>query len=156
MHRITRILAPVDFSECSRASLAEALYFGERFKAPVHVLHVWEVPHNVRPDLMVWVEGSDGQPVSQVATNDAAKQMNAFLADLTPEQKGRLQVRLEGGDPVETILETAKKEGIDLIVLGTHGRRGLTHLLIGSVAEKVVRQAGCPVLTVRTREDKPK
>jgi universal stress protein A len=152
MHRISRILAPVDFSPCSRASLSQALKFAERFNAPVQVLNVWEVPHNVRPDLMVWIEGSDGQPVSQIASADAGRQMNAFLADLSPEERARIEVKLEGGDPVDTILQVASEGGFDLIVMGTHGRRGLTHLLIGSVAEKVVRQAACPVLTVRNRE----
>jgi universal stress protein A len=156
MHRISRILAPVDFSPCSRASLAQALQFAERFDAPVRVLNVWEVPHNVRPDLMVWIEGSDGQPVSQIASSDATRQMNAFLADLTPEERARVDVQLTGGDPVDKILEVAGEGGFDLIVIGTHGRRGLTHLLIGSVAEKIVRRATCPVLTVRTREELPK
>jgi universal stress protein A len=156
MHRISRILAPVDFSRSSRAALAEALLFGERFEAPVHVLHVWEVPHNVRPDLMVWIEGSDGQPVSQIASSDASRQMNAFLADLTPQERQRVEVALEGGDPVDKILEVANHGGFDLIVMGTHGRRGLTHLLLGSVAEKIVRRSTCPVLTVRTREEQAK
>lgn len=156
MHRVTRILAPVDFSECSRASLAHALVFAERFQAPVEVLHVWEVPHNVRPDLMVWIEGGDGKPVSEIASEDAAQQMDAFLGELAPDARARIQVRLVGGDPVDTILEIANSEPFDLIVMGTHGRRGLSHLLLGSVAEKIVRQAPCPVLTVRTHEERPK
>ena len=82
--------------------------------------------------------------------------MDAFLADLPADARARIKVRLEGGDPVDTILSVARSEPFDLLVLGTHGRRGLSHLLIGSVAEKVVRQSTCPVLTVRTREEKSK
>jgi nucleotide-binding universal stress UspA family protein len=154
MHRITKILAPVDFSESSRAALDRALVFAESFNAPIEVLHVWEVPQTVRPDLLVWMEGSDGKPVGEIVADEATRQMDEFLARLSPEQRARVKARLVDGDPVDTILELAKSERFDLIVMGTHGRRGLSHLLIGSVAEKVVRQSSCPVLTVRVREEK--
>ena len=154
MYRITKILVPVDFSESSRAALDRALVFAERFEAPVEVLHVWEVPQTVRPDLLVWMEGSDKKPVGEIVADDATRQMDEFLATLAPEQRGRIHARLVDGDPVDTIVEIARTENVDLITMGTHGRRGLSHLLIGSVAEKVVRQAPCPVLTVRVREEK--
>lgn len=146
----------MDFSECSRASLEHAVALSERFSAPVDVLHVWELPNNVRPDLMVWIEGSDAKQVSQIASDDAAKQMDALLATLPPDARTRVTARLEGGDPIEAILRIAHDEPFDLIVMGTHGRRGLSHLLIGSVAEKVVRQAGIPVLTVRAPVERPR
>jgi nucleotide-binding universal stress UspA family protein len=156
MHRIRKILAPVDFSESSRAALKQALHFAERFDAKVEVLHVWEVPHTVRPDLLVWIEGSDGKPVTEIVSEDASRQMDELLAELSPDDNARVQANLVDGDPVDTIVEMSKSGTYDLISMGTHGRRGLSHLVIGSVAEKVVRQAGCPVLTVRVREDKPK
>jgi nucleotide-binding universal stress UspA family protein len=156
MHRIRQILAPVDFSASSRAALQQALHYAERFDAKVEVLHVWEVPHTVRPDLLVWIEGSDGKPVTEIVSEDASRQMDELLAELSPEQHARLHAKLVDGDPVDTIVEMSKSGTYDLIAMGTHGRRGLSHLVIGSVAEKVVRQAACPVLTVRVREDKPK
>jgi nucleotide-binding universal stress UspA family protein len=146
--RIKKILAPIDFSSCSTASLAQAAEFARQLGAELEVLHVWEMPHGLRPDLMVWIEGTDAKPVSEIAREDAAREMESFLAASSPATRPHADVRLEGGDPVDRILLAARERGADLIVMGTHGRRGLSHLLLGSVAEKVVRRAHCPVLTV--------
>jgi universal stress protein A len=146
---ISRILAPVDFSDCSRASLEDALVFAERFGAELEVLHVWELPRNVRPDLMVWMEGRDGQNVGDVVRDQAEADLAAFLGTLSG--KAKLSTRVEGGDPVDRIVHRAAEGKFDLLVLGTHGRTGVQHLVMGSVAEKVVRRAPCPVLTVRQK-----
>ena len=115
------------------------------------MLHVWEIPAYVRPDLMVWMEGSDEhrKPMSDVAAERAEEEMDTFLLPLQQQARARVTERLVGGDPVEVILRLARDEPFDLIVMGTHGRAGLSHLLMGSVAEKVVRAASLPVLTVR-------
>lgn len=149
---ISRILVPIDFSACSQAALLDAVMFAEQFQAEIEALHVWEVPHSVRPDLMVWMEGSDRQRVGDVVEAQAQADMEAFLQKLAPEGRAKLKTRVEGGEPVEVILERAKKGEFDLLVLGTHGRTGVQHLIMGSVAEKVVRRASCPVLTVRVHE----
>ncbi len=151
MHKISAILVPVDFSDCSRAALEQALFFAERFDARVEVLHVWEIPAYVRPDLMVWVEGSEEhrKPMTDVAEEQAEQDMDALLREIPEPRRGRTTERLVSGEPVDVILRLTRDEPYDLVVMGTHGRTGLSHLLLGSVAERVVRGAGCPVLTVR-------
>jgi universal stress protein A len=142
MLKISKILTPVDYSPCSRAALDHALFFAERFSAKIDVLHVWDVPPSVNADMMV-MSDEGPQSMSNVLLHGANKEMNHFLGDLTAEH----------GDAVPTIIEVAARDGYDLVVMGTHGRTGLSQLLMGSVAEKVVRQAPCPVLTVRLSDD---
>lgn len=151
MHKISAILVPVDFSDSSRAALEQALLFAERFDARLEVLHVWEIPAYVRPDLVVWIEGSEEhrKPMRDVAEARAESEMDDFLRQLPEHARDRITERLIGGDPVEVILRLTQDEPFDMVVMGTHGRTGLSHLLLGSVAERVVRGAGCPVLTVR-------
>jgi nucleotide-binding universal stress UspA family protein len=152
MLTISKILTPVDYSPCSRAALDHALFFAARFSAKIDVMHVWDVPPSVSADMMV--ESEDGpQSMQNVLLHGATKEMTQFLSKLTAEQRARVAIRVEHGDPVPTILEVAQRDRYDLVVMGTHGRTGLSHLLMGSVAEKVVRQASCPVLTVRLSDD---
>jgi universal stress protein A len=152
MLKISKILTPVDYSACSRAALNHALFFAERFSAKIDVLHVWDVPPSVNADMMV-MSDEGPQSMSNVLLHGANKEMNQFLADLTTEQRARVAIKVEHGDAVPTIIEVAARDGYDLVVMGTHGRTGLSQLLMGSVAEKVVRQAPCPVLTVRLSDD---
>jgi nucleotide-binding universal stress UspA family protein len=154
MANITRILAPVDFSSGSKVALDYALVFADRFNAKLTLLHVWDVPQTLRPDLMVWLEGSDRQPVANIVSRQAEEEMNAFLGQLPEAARSRIEPRNEQGETVRTILHVAKEERFDLLVLGTHGRSGIAHVLMGSVAERVVRQATCPVLTVRIASPK--
>jgi universal stress protein A len=152
MLSIKKILTPVDFSSCSRAALDHALVFAERFGAKVDVLHVWDVPPSVRSDMLFVADGNDSEPAESVVSSAAGREMNGFLHGLPADKKGLVHVRMEHGDAVPTILEVAASGGYDLVVMGTHGRTGLSALLMGSVAEKVVRQATCPVMTVRAAE----
>jgi len=147
MSPIGKILCPVDFEAGSRAALAAARELAETFSAPVDVVHVIAVPHSIRPDLMVWLEAGHVRPVLDVARDQAQKQLEDWLreANAPAEQVGR---EMLVGDPAEAILERAREGGYDLIVMGTHGRKGMQRLLLGSVAEKVVRRSACPVLTV--------
>lgn len=142
---IQRILVPVDFSDFSRAAVDAAIDLGRRFGATVDLLHVWEPPP-LRPDLMVWAE-ADGETLWELARRNAGEQMRELCATL-PAGSIR-HTEIVPGNPAEVIVERARAEGYDLIVVGTHGRTGVSHLLVGSVAEKVVRLAACPVLTVR-------
>jgi universal stress protein A len=154
MPTISRILAPVDFSPGSKAALDYAVLFADRFNAALTVLHVWEVPHTLRPDLMVWLEGTDRLPVENILLKQSTEEMQGFMAQLPPEIRGRVQTRTEQGNVVRTITHIAESENFDLLVVGTHGRTGLAHVVMGSVAERVVRHATCPVLTVRLPEQK--
>lgn len=145
---LKRILVPVDFSPSSRLALDYALALAERFQASVDVLHCWEVPAYLRPDLTVW-SGEVSVTLADHARREAEKGMQEFLADA--KSKGSLPVasRIVAGAPYATILAACDESGCDLVVMGTHGRTGLSHLVLGSVAEKVVRHAKCPVMTVR-------
>jgi nucleotide-binding universal stress UspA family protein len=98
---------------------------------------------------MVSWEGAAEQPVLDVMRSQAARDMQAFVLSLPENARARFTPLVEEGDVTVTVISVAERENVDLIVLGTHGRTGLSHLLLGSVAEKLLRRAPCPVLTVR-------
>ena len=148
MKTIRQILVPTDFSEPSRAALDYAAELARPFEASVDVLHVWEVPLFMPPAslLNAGVTNTSFLEAYRKSAEDAVAQ---FAADA--KQRG-VVVRAffaELGPPAFTIVEFARARDYDVIVLGTHGRTGLSRALIGSVAERVVRHAACPVLTVR-------
>jgi len=153
MMTLHKILVPVDFSPCSEAALHHAAALAERFDAHIDVLHVWEAPKVVTMELVIPHPDSE-HVLAELAHKHAEQAMQQFLRGFEKEPvlaKGRL----ETGDPCETILRIASAEGYDCIVMGTHGRHGLLHLLMGSVAEKVVRRSPCPVLTIRLPDVRP-
>lgn len=156
MKPIERILVPVDFSACSHVALEHATTFALRFGASIELLHVWELPAfsgAALPEVVVNMpEGGDATLHSFVESR-AKRAMESLVTTL--ERRGVTQARghLEMGHPANTIVEVAKEGGFDLIVMGTHGRRGFSRLLMGSVAERVVQRAPCPVLTVRTPDE---
>jgi nucleotide-binding universal stress UspA family protein len=150
---LKKILCPVDCSDPSRTALDYALFVSKSFGAAVHVLHVWHVSHHVRPDLSVWLEAHGQKPISALVEAEAKAQTDAFLSRLSPEIRTGLTVHLLEGEAWRVITDVAKSESVDLVVMGTHGRTGIGHML-GSVAEKVVRAANCPVLTVRSGSTK--
>jgi nucleotide-binding universal stress UspA family protein len=146
MYTLRRILVPVDFSPCSRAALDYAAFLGTHFGAAIDVLYVWQPPRSIWEPLYP-IEAT--QPaLAAFESTDAGQQMKEFLAHLDGRAGIRVRGRLETGDPYETILGVAVDDAYDLIVMGTHGRTGMSHLLLGSLAEAVVRRAPCPVLTV--------
>jgi nucleotide-binding universal stress UspA family protein len=144
---IKTILVPLDFSECSHKALRVAGELAMSFGAQIDVLHVWEVPPYIPPEAMIGVPGTATQSLTQMAHGHAREQLDSFLAE--SRALPLRQTLLDSGDPARVIVETAERLGSDMIAIGTHGRTGLSHLLLGSVAEKVVRRAPCPVLTVR-------
>jgi nucleotide-binding universal stress UspA family protein len=142
---IQRILAPTDFSEPSAQGLRSALELAEAFGAKLLLLHVVEPPPYP-------VEGIVPSRVGATLLDDLERQAANDLAQMLPEARGsRVEVTrsVVVGIPYRKIVEVAETEKSDLIVMTTHGRTGLSHLVMGSVAEKVVRTASCPVLTVR-------
>jgi len=142
----TRILVPIDFSEPSEAALAYARTIATKFGGRLQLLHVIEDPYRAAYAAEVYVPELAGLRDELIA--DARVRLKATLE---PTDFTNLNADFEAmiGTPAWTIVEYAKGHDIDLIVMGTHGRGGVSHLLMGSVAEKVIRTAACPVLTTR-------
>jgi universal stress protein A len=147
---IKRILVPVDFSQPSMQALDYAIEFGQPFKPEFVLLHVLE-PIYYPGAADMYGPGYDMGLVYQELERAGRDQLSRLATKL---QKKRLTVRtlLRVGTAYHAIVETARKLRADLIIMSTHGRTGLSHVVMGSVAEKVVRSAACPVLTVRGQE----
>lgn len=140
----TTIMVPTDFSYASDAALGYARMLAVRFGASLHLLHVVDEPGS-------WSEVYAAIPdIRDRLRADAGRRLEAMAACLPPPLQATSAVAC--GSPVPTIVKVAEAKGADLIVMGTHGRRGVGHLLLGSVAERVVRLAPCPVLTVREQQ----
>jgi nucleotide-binding universal stress UspA family protein len=150
MPKITKILLPTDFSSCSEAALEHATELARTFGAPLDLLHVWEAPAFLPPETIIGPVDT-GQSLASLARKQAFEDLDHF-ADAAKARGFEIAKReIAFGPPARTIIEHAEKNGHDLIVMGTHGRSGFAHLLLGSVAERVVRYAKCPVLTVREK-----
>ena len=142
---IQRILAPTDFSELSKQGLTSALELAETFGAKLLLLHVVEPPPYP-------VEGIMPSQLGATLLDDLERQASNDLVQMLSETHGRIVEvtrRVVVGIPYRKIVEVAEEEKSDLIVMTTHGRTGLSHLVMGSVTEKIVRTAPCPVLTIR-------
>jgi universal stress protein A len=143
MISLRRILAPVDFSDCSDKAVAYAAELADKLRAELTVLYVVPDLTLAMPDAVMPV------PVATPDMDDLVKSANESLTKLIADKKMAATGVVRIGSAAAEIVDAAKEAAIDLIVIGTHGRGGLAHLLLGSVAEKVVRSAPCPVLTVR-------
>ena len=144
----THILVPTDFSDPSDAALEYARALAARFGASLHLLHVVEpasVPGPLDADVF---SGESG--LTQEKLFEDAKARLAHRAASAGSSGLRVSTEIIVGRSARSIVDYAKARGMHLIVMGTHGRSGMAHLLMGSVAEKVVRNAPCPVLTVRS------
>lgn len=146
---IRSILAPTDFSKHAAKAVRYACLLAERLGAELHLLHVLSDIVPVGPDPML-------TPVLPPEYYAEAKEqaLTTLSALLEPDwgQPAAVKSSVCWGDPVEEIANYAREGAIDLIVVATHGRTGLSHVLLGSVAERIVREAPCPVLTIRDRE----
>jgi len=138
------ILHPTDFSERSESAFHLACALARDYGARLILLHV-----AMRPVLVY------GEGVVPPDPEEDREVREAKLHRLAPGPPIHTEYRFEEGDPASVILQVAQEAGVDLIVMGTHGRRGLARLLMGSVAGQVVRQAPCPVLTVRVPFPQP-
>ena len=145
---LARILVPTDFSETSAAAIKYAVALANAFGAQLHLLHVVE-------PLAQWQLGAEiamtSSPVDDAAVRERAKAELSALLTREERERFRAVIATESGAPFATIVDYARRNEVDLIVMGTHGRGAIAHLLIGSVAENVVRKAPCPVLTIPTR-----
>lgn len=146
-----KLLVPIDFGHCSEAALARARAILARTPdAKMRVVHVYEPPYYA-PEALVNLPGEPPLPMVEYVRQQAERQLAAFLAETlaAPECQGRVDTLIGAGIAFEEIPRAAQAYGADLLVMGTHGRHGLSHLLLGSVAERVIRNAPCPVLVVR-------
>jgi nucleotide-binding universal stress UspA family protein len=143
MIEIKKVLVPTDFSETSQAATQYAVELAKKFNAKIYLLHVIEDPVVYMP-----MFESYALPPKEDFESFAETRLENWILD---EDKGDLEIETKWvhGNPFVDILKFSKREDMDLIVVGTHGRSFTAHLLLGSVAEKVVRTAACPVLTVR-------
>jgi len=143
---IKRILVPVDFSGDSLNALAYARDFAKPFGAELLILSVVEPIYYATPADM-YVPSPNVAMMLDEQRRSAEQQLQRIGADLK-KRRQRFRTAVKVGSAAQVIVDTAKK-GADMIIMATHGRTGLAHMLMGSVAEKVVRTAACPVLTVR-------
>ena len=148
MITIQGVLVPVDFSKESLLAAKFAASMAEEYKTTLHVVHIVEPIHpsvrNYVPDF----EAFQKQMMDR-ATEDLQSAVPQSIKD-----RIKVEEHLEIGHPHHTIVDKAKELGVDVIVIATHGRTGLGHVLLGSVAEKVIRHAPCPVFVVRNPKDK--
>jgi len=146
MIALKSVLVPTDFSDASEAALLYGKAFVRAFGASMHVLHVVQEPF-AQP----WAVEAHGFALATMQEDWMREAKGRVQAILTPEERSTYKAQLLTvlGHPVVEILEYPRTQAIDLIVMGTHGRGPLGHMLMGSVAERVVRKAPCPVLTVR-------
>jgi nucleotide-binding universal stress UspA family protein len=143
-----RILVPTDFSAPSDAALDYARQLAEKVGASVHLLHIVEESFVTGPLASEMGVGESGRTIAALMKDAQTRLSHRVTADDRAHR--RMTSEVVGGSSASTIVDYAAENGFDLIVMGTHGRRGMAHLMMGSVAERVVRTAPCPVMTVRT------
>jgi nucleotide-binding universal stress UspA family protein len=145
--KLTKILVPIDFSDCSKKALQYAVPFAKLFGAAITLLHVVHVSYVGGPEF-----GALDFPLAEADLRKSAEKQLAELAAREVRQQAAAETLVRTGQEVMEIVDAAKKLESDLIIISTHGRTGLKHVFMGSVAENVVRLAPCPVLVVREHE----
>ena len=144
MKQVKKILFPMDFASNFEPLLPWVSTFAEKFGATVSVLFV---THDLSSYSTFYVPHGNIQSFQEEALAAANKKMQAVLQEHF-QKFAKVEGRVEMGSPGEKILEFAKKEKIDLIIMGAHGRKGLERAIFGSVADRVVQGASCPVVTI--------
>ena len=139
------ILCPVDFSKPSQRALEPALDLAQRLKAAVRVMHVFQLSATALPE----VATDDLKGIEDVLESRLQEKLDSLVKGIA-KPGVEISAGIAEGVPYVEIVRGAKALHADLIVIGTHGRTGLAHMMLGSVAERVVRTSDVPVLTVRT------
>jgi nucleotide-binding universal stress UspA family protein len=141
------ILVPTDFSDVSCEAFSWATLLAKKFNAHILIVHV------ISEKATVEMTAQPGNPWEKVLEREDNAMIESFQSSLQSDiyQTFGTQTLVEVGPAAEKIIGAAQEKDADLIVMSTHGRTGLTHAIMGSVAEKVVRQAPCPVLTIRPK-----
>ncbi len=153
MASFERILVPTDFSAGSYAALGYAVFLGQRLGAIVEVLAVYEVPAGIDPETRVMQPGSaKTDTLATILRSSTEEKLRKFLTDVPGSRGIEMQHRVECGNPAETIVRVAREDGADMISMGTKGIGAAAKNAMGSVLEKVIRDAPCPVLAVRVKE----
>lgn len=146
---IKNLLVATDFSDVSEVALTYGRALARAFGATLHIVNVVEKFYVVSG-----IEGyiTDAEGLRQSIEQDARRQLEGTITDDDRQRLGAKTVLVSSDKPALAVVKYAKDTSIDLIIIGTHGRGGMAHLLLGSVAERIVRLAPCPVLTVRHPE----
>ena len=146
MREIKKILLPIDFSGASIKILQYAVFLAEKYNAKIFIIYVMEYPYTISG--VPHFRKDDEYEEHMISS--AKKKMASFLED----NRGQIPISLKSsvlfGHAAERIISYAEMESFDLIIIGTHGHKGLEKMLLGSVAEKVIKLAPCPVLTINT------
>jgi nucleotide-binding universal stress UspA family protein len=142
-----KILFCTDFSENSHWAFTYALNLAKNYNSKLFILHVTPVP-TCPEQLTIYLPPEKLRGLMIAQKNELEKELNTHYLRNLSEIKNH-KVLFKEGEPFMEIIQMAKKESVNLIVMGTHGRTGLDHVLFGSTAEKVVRKSPCPVLTIR-------
>lgn len=145
MEKIKKILVPIDFSNYSKNALRYAVDFAKHFDAKILLIYVVE-PMIYPADFSM---GQVSIPSMDIDMNERARDELNNLAKSDITKGADVETIIKSGKPFVEINETATEKDIDLIIISTHGHTGVEHMLFGSTAEKVVRKAPCPVLTLR-------
>jgi nucleotide-binding universal stress UspA family protein len=145
MTTFKHILVPTDFEAPSSRAIDVAIGLARAFDAKLTLLHVWEIP--IYPYMEFMLNSEVITSVEQRAVKRLAEALEGLRKALP-----RAESKLKTDMPWAGILDAIQETGADLVVMGTHGRRGVAHVVIGSVAEKVVRLSPVPVLTVRSAQ----
>ncbi len=143
MISLKKILCPIDHSDCSKEALKYAVSFAMKDEAKLYLLHIIDI-RSFNDSLVAMSP--------QIPDEETLEQLRMKLLDCIPEDirdDMDVEATVIQGIPFAEIISTAKEKEIDMIVIGSHGRTGISHMMLGSVSEKVVRKAPCPVLTVR-------
>jgi universal stress protein A len=145
---LKRILVPVDYSACSTGALKVAAELASKLDSTLDIVHVWDRPSYVSDVVMTTTEPVSSTSLIRMIQENAQKDLLHFLNNAQLPSSVSSTSRLISGDPASSLLQALKDDQYDLVVMGTHGRTGLSRLLLGSVAEKLVRMSAVPVLTV--------
>lgn len=153
MVRVREILCPTDFSEASRHALEHAVMLAKWYDSQITALHVIYVPLVRQPPIF----GAAFVDMAQEADSNVCRYDEALNRWLKPAQQAgiRTEIVVDAGDPARMILERARSRRADLIVMGTHGLSGFERFMLGSVSERVLRRADCPVMTVPPAAEAP-
>jgi nucleotide-binding universal stress UspA family protein len=143
MQAFKQILFPVDLSEVSPKIAPYVIEMAEKFDAEIHLLFVARILQHFTS---IYVPHPSVNKFETEVIEGAEKKLQEFMEEYFKDVPCKAKVML--GDPAEETLNYVRSEGIDLVIMGTHGRKGLEHILFGSVAERVVKQSPVPVLTV--------
>lgn len=146
MLKVKKLLVPIDFSDNTARALPQALAVAALYTARVTLLHV------VEPILSPGSQLGDAPPAPAEPCTDALRRLKELVARYSTASSPPLDCLCVTGSPASCIVDIAENQGFGYIVMSTHGRRGIKRWVLGSVAERVVRRASCPVITIRPEE----